>query len=157
MANVGGDAGALYSSQRAETIRKDNYIVINGLACKVSQVTATPRRKAMLDFVAFDIFRHTRQSMSSVASSSNVDVPHVNRTDYKLVDIEDGLACLELSDDNYKFIQVNDQDLVDRLTAELNLEKKLYLTLLSAMGEEQICGVKDISDILSVGRIIKRV
>ena len=114
------DAGASKTyPQQAGAIRKNGYIVIKGRPCKVVEVSTSKTGKhghAKCHFVGIDIFT-AKKLEDIVPSSHNCDVPHVSRTDYQLIDIsEDGFAE----------------------------GKDLIVTVMSSMGEEQICALKDI-------------
>ncbi|CAI0427501.1 unnamed protein product, partial [Linum tenue] len=90
------DAGASKTyPQQAGTIRKNGYIVIKNRPCKVVEVSTSKTGKhghAKCHFVAIDIF-NGKKLEDIVPSSHNCDVPHVNRTDYQLIDIsEDGFV-----------------------------------------------------------------
>ncbi|KAH0462725.1 hypothetical protein IEQ34_010300 [Dendrobium chrysotoxum] len=92
------DAGASKTyPQQAGTIRKNGYIVIKGRPCKVVEVSTSKTGKhghAKCHFVAIDIFNNKKLE-DIVPSSHNCDVPHVNRTDYQLIDISnDGFVSL---------------------------------------------------------------
>ncbi|KAL8248581.1 hypothetical protein R6Q59_005449 [Mikania micrantha] len=92
------DAGASKTyPQQAGTIRKNGYIVIKNRACKVVEVSTSKTGKhghAKCHFVGIDIF-NGKKLEDIVPSSHNCDVPHVNRTDYQLIDIsEDGFVSL---------------------------------------------------------------
>ncbi|KVI05516.1 Nucleic acid-binding, OB-fold [Cynara cardunculus var. scolymus] len=119
------DAGASKTfPQQAGTIRKNGYIVIKNRACKVVEVSTSKTGKhghAKCHFVAIDIF-NGKKLEDIVPSSHNCDVPHVTRTDYQLIDIsEDGFIKDGFAEG-----------------------KDLVVTVMSAMGEEQICALKDI-------------
>ncbi|CAJ2648054.1 eukaryotic translation initiation factor 5A-1-like isoform X2 [Cicer arietinum] len=119
------DAGASKTyPQQAGTIRKNGHIVIKNRPCKVVEVSTSKTGKhghAKCHFVGIDIFTGKKLE-DIVPSSHNCDVPHVNRTDYQLIDIsEDG------------FIKDG-----------FGEGKDLIVSVMSAMGEEQICGLKDI-------------
>jgi translation initiation factor 5A len=78
-------------------VRKNAYIVIKNRPCKVVDVSTSKTGKhghAKCAFVAVDIF--TGKKMEDLSPSShNVDVPHVSRTDYTLLDIgDDGFVSL---------------------------------------------------------------
>ncbi|GMN35284.1 hypothetical protein TIFTF001_005205 [Ficus carica] len=92
------DAGASKTyPQQAGTIRKNGYIVIKSRPCKVVEVSTSKTGKhghAKCHFVGIDIF-NGKKLEDIVPSSHNCDVPHVNRTDYQLIDIsEDGFVSL---------------------------------------------------------------
>ncbi|EOY21950.1 Eukaryotic translation initiation factor 5A-1 isoform 2 [Theobroma cacao] len=92
------DAGASKTyPQQAGTIRKNGYIVIKNRPCKVVEVSTSKTGKhghAKCHFVGIDIFT-AKKLEDIVPSSHNCDVPHVNRTDYQLIDIsEDGFVSL---------------------------------------------------------------
>ncbi|XP_074274636.1 eukaryotic translation initiation factor 5A-2 [Silene latifolia] len=145
-----GDAGASKTyPQQAGTIRKNGYIVIKNRPCKVVEVSTSKTGKhghAKCHFVAIDIF-NGKKLEDIVPSSHNCDIPHVNRTDYQLIDIsEDGFVSL-LTDnggtkDDLKLPE--DDKLLEQLQAGFADGKDLIVSVQSAMGEEQICGVKDI-------------
>ncbi|KAK3027377.1 hypothetical protein RJ639_040175 [Escallonia herrerae] len=84
------DAGASKTfPQQAGTIRKNGYIVV-----EVSTSKTGKHGHAKCHFVAIDIF-NAKKLEDIVPSSHNCDVPHVNRTDYQLIDIsEDGFVSL---------------------------------------------------------------
>ncbi|KAK3440267.1 hypothetical protein EUGRSUZ_B00553 [Eucalyptus grandis] len=92
------DAGASKTyPQQAGAIRKNGYIVIKNRPCKVVEVSTSKTGKhghAKCHFVGIDIFNNKKLE-DIVPSSHNCDVPHVNRTDYQLIDIsEDGFVSL---------------------------------------------------------------
>lgn len=92
------DAGASKTyPMSAGNIRKNGYIVIKNRPCKVVDVSTSKTGKhghAKCHFVAIDIF--TNKKMEDLTPSShNCDVPHVNRTEYTLIDIsDDGFVSL---------------------------------------------------------------
>ncbi|GAQ81391.1 eukaryotic translation initiation factor eIF-5A [Klebsormidium nitens] len=147
-----GDAGAsLTFPQQAGTIRKGAFIVIKGRPCKVAEVSTSKTGKhghAKCNFVGIDIF-NGRKLEDIVPSSHNSEVPHVKRTDYQLMDItDDGYTGL-LTDsgdmrDDLK-LPTHDDELAQKLKADFAAGKELVVTVLSAMGEEQINAIKDIS------------
>ncbi|KAG2545734.1 hypothetical protein PVAP13_9KG229481 [Panicum virgatum] len=125
------DAGASKTyPQQAGTIRKNGYIVGH----------------AKCHFVAIDIF-NGKKLEDIVPSSHNCDVPHVNRTDYQLIDIsEDGFVSLLTENGGTKddLRLPTDETLLSQIKAGFDDGKDLIVSVMSAMGEEQICGLKDI-------------
>ncbi|KAE8780524.1 Eukaryotic translation initiation factor 5A-2 [Hordeum vulgare] len=103
---------------------------------------------ASCHFVAIDIFTGEKFEYS-VSSSRNCDVPYVIITEYQLLDIpDDGGFVTLLTDtgstkDDIKL--PTDDSLRDQLKDDFNEGKDLMVSVMSAMGEEQICGFKDIA------------
>ncbi|CAA7045527.1 unnamed protein product [Microthlaspi erraticum] len=145
------DAGASKTyPQQAGTIRKSGYIVIKGRPCKVVEVSTSKTGKhghAKCHFVAIDIFT-SKKLEDIVPSSHNCDVPHVNRTDYQLIDIsEDGYVSLLTDNGSTKddLKLPTDEALLQQIKSGFEDGKDLVVSVMSAMGEEQINALKDIS------------
>ncbi|KGN62994.1 eukaryotic translation initiation factor 5A-2 [Cucumis sativus] len=144
------DAGASKTfPQQAGTIRKNGYIVIKGRPCKVVEVSTSKTGKhghAKCHFVAIDIFTGKKVE-DIVPSSHNCDVPEVTRTDYQLIDIsEDGFVSLLTDNGSTKddLRLPTDESLLTQIKDGFAEGKDLVVSVMSAMGEEQICGLKDI-------------
>ncbi|KAG8093220.1 hypothetical protein GUJ93_ZPchr0012g19195 [Zizania palustris] len=144
------DAGASKTyPQQAGTIRKNGFIVIKNRPCKVVEVSTSKTGKhghAKCHFVAIDIFTGKKLE-DIVPSSHNCDVPHVNRTEYQLIDIsEDGFVSLLTENGNTKddLKLPTDDSLLSQIKDGFGEGKDLVVTVMSAMGEEQICALKDI-------------
>ncbi|CAG7901845.1 unnamed protein product [Brassica rapa] len=144
------DAGASKTyPQQAGNIRKGGHIVIKGRPCKVVEVSTSKTGKhghAKCHFVAIDIFT-AKKLEDIVPSSHNCDVPHVNRIDYQLIDIsEDGFVSL-LTDsggtkDDLKL--PTDDSLSALMKSGFEEGKDVVVSVMSSMGEEQICAVKEV-------------
>ncbi|KAG6551184.1 hypothetical protein Mapa_007420 [Marchantia paleacea] len=144
------DAGASKTyPQQAGTIRKNAYIVIKQRPCKVVEVSTSKTGKhghAKCHFVGIDIFTGKKLE-DIVPSSHNCDVPEVVRTDYQLIDIsEDGFVSLltESGDTKDDLRLPTDDQLLTQIKEGFGEGKDLVVTVMSAMGEEQICALKDI-------------
>nr|CAD1841295.1 unnamed protein product [Ananas comosus var. bracteatus] len=144
------DAGASKTyPQQAGTIRKNGYIVIKARPCKVVEVSTSKTGKhghAKCHFVGIDIFT-AKKLEDIVPSSHNCDVPHVTRTDYQLIDIsEDGFVSLLTENGNTKddLRLPTDDSLLTQIKEGFAEGKDLVVSVMSAMGEEQICALKDI-------------
>nr|GEV95695.1 hypothetical protein [Tanacetum cinerariifolium] len=71
------NAGALFTTEEAGTIREGHFIVINNRGCKVYEFINTPKHRRhgpTVGFVAYDIFNRTRHDIPPVASSANYNV-----------------------------------------------------------------------------------
>ncbi|KAH0918086.1 hypothetical protein HID58_025746 [Brassica napus] len=151
------DAGASKTyPQQAGNIRKGGHIVIKGRPCKVVEVSTSKTGKhghAKCHFVAIDIFT-AKKLEDIVPSSHNCDVPHVNRIDYQLIDIsEDGFVSL-LTDsggtkDDLKL--PTDDSLSALMKSGFEEGKDVVVSVMSSMGEEQICAVKEVGGGKSYG------
>ncbi|XP_068651738.1 eukaryotic translation initiation factor 5A-1/2-like [Aristolochia californica] len=144
------DAGASKTyPQQAGTIRKNGYIVIKGRPCKVVEVSTSKTGKhghAKCHFVGIDIF-NGKKLEDIVPSSHNCDAPHVNRTDYQLIDIsEDGFVSLLTENGNTKddLRLPTDDSLLSQIKSGFEEGKDIVVTVMSAMGEEQICALKEV-------------
>lgn len=135
--------------QQAGTIRKNGYIVSKNRPCKVVEVSTSKTGKhghAKCHFVGIDIFTGKKLE-DIVPSSHNCDVPEVIRTDYQLIDIsEDGFVSLlkenGVTKDDLRL--PTDDQLLAQMKDGFAEGKDLVVTVMSAMGEEQICALKDV-------------
>ncbi|CAH9119844.1 unnamed protein product [Cuscuta europaea] len=145
------DAGASKTyPQQAGTVRKSGYLLIKNRPCKVVEVSTSKTGKhghAKCHFVAIDIFT-AKKLEDIVPSSHNCDVPHVTRTDYQLIDIsEDGFVSLLMDNGETKddLKLPTDDALLAQIKVGFEEGKELVVSVMSSMGEEQICAVKDIA------------
>ncbi|XP_028064502.1 eukaryotic translation initiation factor 5A-like [Camellia sinensis] len=101
---------------------------------------------AKCHFVGIDIF-NGKKLEDIVPFSHNCDVPHVARTDYQLIDIsEDGFVSLLTENGNTKddLRLPTDENLHTQIKDGFGEGKDLVVTVMTAMGEEQISALKDI-------------
>ncbi|KAG8928819.1 Eukaryotic translation initiation factor 5A [Tulasnella sp. 418] len=122
------------------------HVVIKGRPCKIVDMSTSKTGKhghAKVHLVAIDIF--TGKKLEDISPSThNMDVPNVNRTEYTLVDIDDGFLNLMTSDGAEKNdVKVPDNDVGKDLVAQFGEEKELLVTIVSAMGEEQAISFKE--------------
>ncbi|KAJ0680445.1 putative ribosomal protein L2, domain 2 [Helianthus annuus] len=116
------------------------------LVVEVSTSKTGKHGHAKCHFVAIDIF-NGKKLEDIVPSSHNCDVPHVSRTDYQLIDIsEDGFVSLLTENGNTKddLKLPTDDTLLTQIKDGFAEGKDLVVSVMSAMGEEQICALKDI-------------
>ncbi|KAG8959026.1 Eukaryotic translation initiation factor 5A [Tulasnella sp. 419] len=131
---------------QCSALRKNGHVVIKGRPCKIVDMSTSKTGKhghAKVHLVAIDIF--TGKKLEDISPSThNMDVPNVNRTEYTLVDIDDGFLNLMTSDGAEKNdVKVPDNDVGKDLVAQFGEEKELLVTIVSAMGEEQAISFKE--------------
>ncbi|XP_068461822.1 eukaryotic translation initiation factor 5A-4-like [Phaseolus vulgaris] len=135
------DAGASKTyPQQASTIRKNGYIV-SKLVVEVSTSKTRKHGHTKFHFIGIDIFI-AKKLEDIVPSSHNFDVcPHVNRTNYQLIDIsKDGFMSLLTENGNTK----DDLRLPTDDSLSLHIKdgfaegKDLVMSVMSIMGEEHI-------------------
>ncbi|GAB4816780.1 hypothetical protein N2152v2_003826 [Parachlorella kessleri] len=139
------DAGASKTyPQQAGTIRKNAYIVINNRPCKVADVSTSKTGKhghAKCHFVGIDIFTGKKYE-DLTPSSHNCDVPHVNRTEYTLLDV---------SDDGFVSLMDEKGNTVDHLTLPKGTDEleKLAVQIREdfATGKELVVAVLSVSGV----------
>lgn len=98
---------------------------------------------AKVHIVGADIF--TGKKLEDISPSThNVDVPNVIRTDYQLLDIDDDFLSLMTQEGNTKDdVKVPQGELGEKIKSEFDEGKDLIITVVMAMGEEQVMALKD--------------
>ena len=103
---------------------------------------------AKVHLIAIDIF--TGKKLEDLCPSShNMNVPHVKRQEYTLLDItDDGFASLMLDDGSTKDdLAVPENDLGQSIRDAFEKDAgEVVIAVQSAMGEEAIVAVKEIRD-----------
>ena len=100
---------------------------------------------AKCHFVGQDIFT-LRKMEELVPSSHNLEVPHVSRRDYTLLNITDDGFCSLMEDSGATKEDLklpNDDVLARQIQSEFDSGKNLVVTVLISMGEEMINAVKE--------------
>ncbi|KIY47655.1 eukaryotic translation initiation factor 5A-2 [Fistulina hepatica ATCC 64428] len=140
-------AGAsLTFPMQCSALRKNGHVVIKGRPCKIVEMSTSKTGKhghAKVHLVAIDIF--TSKKMEDICPSThNLDVPHVTRSEYQLVNIDDGFLNLMTNDGTSKDdVKVPEGELGTQIQADFDEGKDLLVTIVSAMGEEQAISVKE--------------
>lgn len=96
---------------------------------------------AKVHLVATDIF--TQKKLEELSPSThNMDVPHVRKNEYSLLDIDEGFLSLMQEDGSTKDdVKVPDTDLGKKIEEDFEAGKDLLIAVTSAMGEEHVLGV----------------
>ncbi|KAK6346765.1 Eukaryotic translation initiation factor 5A [Orbilia brochopaga] len=140
-------ASATYPMQ-CSALRKNGHVVIKGRPCKIVEMSTSKTGKhghAKVHLVAIDIF--TGKKLEDLCPSThNMDVPNVRRTEYQLVNVDDGFLNLIDTDGNSKDdVKLPEGDLGNQIQSDFDAGKDLLITILTAMGEEAAVAVKESS------------
>jgi translation initiation factor 5A len=145
-----GDAGASHVfPMEAGQIRKGGYIVIKGRPCKVTDVSTSKTGKhghAKCNFVATDIFTNKKYE-DIIPSTHATTVPNVSRFEYGLVDISADGFCSLMNPDGVIREDIKLPDFPENMAREIREAfesgKSLNLSVMAAMGHEQIIAYKE--------------
>ncbi|TIB13511.1 hypothetical protein E3P89_01208 [Wallemia ichthyophaga] len=98
---------------------------------------------AKVNLTALDIF--TGKKYEDVSPSThNMDVPNVKRTEFQLVDVDDGfLSLLMPNGDSKDDVKVPEGELGEKLEKDFKDGKDLMVSILSAMDRESCVGYKE--------------
>jgi len=141
-----GSGASLTFPLQCSALRKNGHVVIKGRPCKIVDMSTSKTGKhghAKVHLVAIDIFTGKKYEDIS-PSTHNMDVPHVNRTEYQLVNLDDGFLNLMTSDGTSKDdVKIPESDLGKQIQADFDEGKDLLVTIVASMGEEQAISVKE--------------
>ncbi|ORX53685.1 eukaryotic translation initiation factor 5A-2 [Hesseltinella vesiculosa] len=141
------DAGSSKTyPMQCSALRKNGHVVIKGRPCKIVEMSTSKTGKhghAKVHLVAIDIF--TGKKLEDLSPSThNMDVPHVVRNEYILINIEDGFLSLMLTDGSTKDdVKLPDNETGESMQDEFDEGKELLVTVVSSMGEEHALTFKE--------------
>ena len=138
-------ASATYPMQ-CSALRKNGFGVIKGRPGKIVDMSTSKTGKhghATVHLVALDIF--TGKKLEDLSPSThNMEVPVVKRTEYQLLDIDDGYLSLMDNDGETKDdVKAPEGELGEQLQAAFDEGKDLMVTIIAAMGEEAAISFKE--------------
>lgn len=141
------DAGSsLTYPIQCSALRKSGHVVIKGRPCKIIDMSTSKTGKhghAKVHLVATDIF--TLKKLEDLSPSThNMEVPIVKRTEFQLLDIDDGFLSLMNNDGDMKEdVKAPEGELGDKLQNDFDEGKELLVTIVAAMGEEACISYKE--------------
>ncbi|KAI0986232.1 hypothetical protein GJ496_006708 [Pomphorhynchus laevis] len=144
---VSGDAGASKTiPTQCSALRKGGFVVIKNRPCRITETSTSKTGKhghAKVHLVGVDLF--TGKKLEDICPSThNMEVPHVARTDYSLMDI-DHEGYLSLVDENNNVrddLKIPETDLGEQIKTKFEADDPIKVTVLKAMDEESIIGYK---------------
>ncbi|KPV72011.1 uncharacterized protein RHOBADRAFT_65676 [Rhodotorula graminis WP1] len=139
-------AGAsLTFPMQCSALRKNGHVVIKGRPCKIIDMSTSKTGKhghAKVHLIATDIFTQKKYEDLS-PSTHNMDVPHVVRNEYQLVNIDEGFLNLLTQDGGEKNdVKVPEDKVGDEIQKAFDDGEDIIVTITSAMGEEHCLGWK---------------
>ncbi|KAM0751073.1 eukaryotic translation initiation factor 5A-2 [Meredithblackwellia eburnea MCA 4105] len=142
-------AGAsLTYPMQCSALRKGGHVVIKGKPCKIIDMSTSKTGKhghAKVNLVAIDIFTGKKYEDIS-PSTHNMEVPNVSRSEYQLINIDDGFLNLMLTDGSSKDdVRVPDGEIGEQIQKAFDDGSDLTVTIVAAMGEEQCISFKEAS------------
>ncbi|KAJ1678112.1 translation initiation factor eIF5A [Spiromyces aspiralis] len=134
------DAGAsLTFPMQCSALRKNGHVVIKGRPCKIVDMSTSKTGKhghAKVHLVGIDIFTGRKYEDIS-PSTHNMDVPNIKRTDYTLIDIDEGyLNLMDTSGTMKDDVKLPDNQLGKDLQKAFEEGEELIVSVLTSMGEE---------------------
>lgn len=141
------DAGASMTyPMQCSGLRKNGFVLISDRPCKIVDMSTSKTGKhgsAKVNMVGIDIFTGKKYEEIS-PSTHNMNVPHVIRKEYQLIDIEDGfLSLITDSGDTKNDVKLPENEIGEQIKKDFEAGKDLIVTVVSAMGEEHALGVKE--------------
>ncbi len=135
---------------QAGSLKKGDYIVIDGHPCKIVELTTSKTGKhghAKASITAIDIFSGKKLE-ESAPTSHNVECPNVVKTDYELVSLDDnGFVTFITEEGEYredlKLPSESDNDWVKPLKESYAKGTPLIVNVVSALGQEHIVSFKE--------------
>ncbi|KAJ1962789.1 translation initiation factor eIF5A, partial [Dimargaris xerosporica] len=142
---VSSGASQTYPMQ-CSALRKNGHVVIKNRPCKIVDMSTSKTGKhghAKVHLVAIDIF--TGKKLEDISPSThNMMVPNVTRTEYTLVNIDDGyLSLMTTEGDSKEDVKLLDNELCQKIQEDFDSGKDLLVTIVSAMGEEAPIAYKE--------------
>lgn len=141
-----GAGASLTFPMQCSALRKNGFVVIKGRPCKIVDMSTSKTGKhghAKVHLVAIDIF--TGKKLEDLSPSThNMEVPVVKRTEFQLLDIDDGFLSLMTMDGETKDdVRAPEGELGENIQAAFDEGKDLMVTIIAAMGEEAAISFKE--------------
>jgi len=131
--------------QQCSALRKNGYVVIKGRPCKIVEMSTSKTGKhghAKVHMVGIDLFNQKKYE-DICPSTHNMNVPHVTRKDYQLMDISEGyLQLMNDIGDIREDLKNPDNDCGIEIQTRLDAGESLSVTVLKAMDDETAIAVK---------------
>nr|WCZ58368.1 probabletranslation initiation factor 5A-1 [Paratrimastix eleionoma] len=132
--------------EQAVSLKRGSVMVIKGRPCKVMETSTSKTGKhghAKMHIVAIDIF-NGKKCEALTSATHNVDIPDIERKDYTLLDIAaDGFLTLQTATGTREDLKLPEGELGAQIRADFDNGADLALTVLSALGIEQVSACRE--------------
>lgn len=143
----GGDAGTSATEPRqCSALRKNGFVIMKGRPCKIVEMTVSKTGKhghAKVHLVGLDIFTGKKYD-DACPSTHNMDVPHVRRREFELLNVSNE-GFLEMMSEGImkEDVRVPEGDLGEEIRRRFENNESLIITVISACGEEAAISVRN--------------
>jgi len=144
-----GSGASLTFPKQCSALRKNEFVMIKGKACKIVDMSTSKTGKhghAKVHLVALDIF-DGRKYEDICPSTHNMECPIVKRTEYQLIDIDDEGFCSLMDDngDTRDDLKPLEPELEKQIREKVDAGKDALVCVLKAIGQEMIMSMKNMA------------
>merc|ERR1711973_129425 len=146
---AGGSNASLTVPKQCSALRKNEFVMIKGHACKIVDMSTSKTGKhghAKVHMVALDIFDGKKYE-DICPSTHNMECPTVKRTEYQLIDMDDE-GFVTLMDDNGETrddLQATDPEVAKQIREKVDAGEDALVCVLKAIGKEMIMSMKNMA------------
>lgn len=135
-----GSGASLSYPNQCSALRKNGYVLIKGRPCKIVEMTTSKTGKhghAKVHMVGLDIFSGKKYE-DICPSTHNMDVPHVHRDEFEIVDVSDDgyLTLMDKEGTLREDLQITDEQWSIAEVQEACGSGVAYV--IKSMGEERV-------------------
>ena len=141
-----GDSGASASyPQQCSALRKGGHVLLKSHPCKIVEMSTSKTGKhghAKVHLVGLDVI--TGKKYEDICPSThNMNVPKVTRTDYQVIDVNDGyISMMSETGDTRNDIKVPEGDMGKEITDKFEKNDQYMVTVMKVMDDEIAVGTK---------------
>jgi len=145
----GGSGASLTYPKQCSALRKSEFVMIKGHACKIVDMSTSKTGKhghAKVHMIALEIFNGKKYE-EICPSTHNMECPIVKRTEYQLLDMDDE-GYVTLMDDNGETrddLQATDVDINKQIREKCDAGEDALVCVLKAVGKEMIMSMKNMA------------
>ncbi|CAK8686126.1 eukaryotic translation initiation factor 5A-2-like [Clavelina lepadiformis] len=141
----GGSSGAAETyPKQCSSLRKNEFVLLKGKPCKIVDMSTSKTGKhghAKVHLVGLDIF-DTKKYEDICPSTHNMSCPNVDRKEYQCIGIEeDYVTLMDEGGDTREDLKATPTQ-IGEIQAILDADDDCLVSVLKAMGKEQIMTVK---------------